>query len=246
MDQLNLPWEALTTRFILFLAQPLPPTIDLWRLIAEAEPEVDENRPREGLRRQIGPLGDRILEVSISAVRVDIALVPSVELHVGGGFGATLGEFESAMNALHGPLLRVLANFPAIFSRLAFNGGALTRTGSVDESYRVLAQLCRSVEVRPEMRDFQFRVNWQKQSGRPGVGYYNRLTTFSALSVMAEFATSPSAPRSALQNHYALMDLDVNTPADRRGAFAPEAIGTIFEDLLALVRQNLMFGEVRG
>lgn len=247
MEKLNLPWEAGGIRFVLFLTTPLAEVPPIWQMITGGLPEVDEHRPRDASRRIAGPFGDHVLEVTISPVRIDIAVVPFVHLQPTGGIIATAGLFEPALDAISAPVLSMLeAHTLGAFNRLAFNASLFCPTTSNEESYATLSTICKSANVEINMRDFLFRVNWRKNSKIGDVDYYNRLTSFSALFVKAETGSPVFGHQPVPEtNHYAVMELDINTSGERVAPLENSLIVPIFRELMAMAHENLSFGEVR-
>lgn len=245
MEKLNFPWEANAIRFVLFLCEPLTDNFDLWQRIAGMPPELNEERPREAARRQAGPFEGHVLETVLSPLRIDVVFAPIPQMQPSGTVKTTLGDFRESLSLVREPFLSALHGFPGRFSRVAFNSGALCPTTSVNESYDALRKLCNSASISPKMRDVIFRVNWRKTSGVPGVDYYNRLTTFSALAITAQIsAGSAMSASSETQSHYALMDMDFNTPLERTEPLEADSLRAIFDELMAMADENLDFGEI--
>src|SRR5438874_168 len=74
-----LHWNAQLVRVTLFLQAPIDGS-GLWHGIAGQEPTVDENRPRDGLRQQAGPLDEAetcMLQTTVTRERIDIILIPT-------------------------------------------------------------------------------------------------------------------------------------------------------------------------
>lgn len=247
MDPLNFHWEANTIRLILFPTLPASTSLDWWRLIAQSDPDSEESRPREGIRRALGRFKNQWLEVVVTPIRVDIVYTAGQQIEPNGAIRPNHANFTEALDDLLGPFLKALSAADIDLSRVALAGGALTPTNSVDESYEKLARLCRSATVEPGMRDFLFRVNWKQKTDIADVVEFNRLTAFSALSISAGYAVNPAAPLVRGEaSHYALMDIDINTPVERTSPLPRSSLALIYSEMRALMLENLEFGEVNG
>jgi hypothetical protein len=78
-DQGRIDWQAQLLRLTLFAPKALPGAEAIWRNITGRDPDVDENRVREAIRRQSGPIDDRQLEIAITPGRVDVVMVPALQ-----------------------------------------------------------------------------------------------------------------------------------------------------------------------
>ena len=97
-------WLAQLLRLSVFPRSTLLGTDDLWHRLTEREPEIDEHRRKEGVRRQVGPHREGKMEVSVGlGGRVNVLLTPDAlpDLY--------LGPFEPEAEAFK-ELVRLLAH----------------------------------------------------------------------------------------------------------------------------------------
>src|SRR5258706_15358729 len=78
-------WQASTLQLALFTQRALPLNTDVFTAFAGVGPDSQEDRPKEGIRRQLGTLDDSQLQVAVTPVRVDIVLGPPPRLEAGLG-----------------------------------------------------------------------------------------------------------------------------------------------------------------
>jgi hypothetical protein len=241
-------WEANTVRFVLFPTEPVSLSTDLWGAIFHSEPDSEEKRPREGIKRQLGRVSNAQATVSITPSLIEVVMTPPppephpngipIPLVIIGKFSDVLDEFAEKIRAW-----LPTNTIPA--SRVSITGIALAEVQTVEDAYGILASRLKSVAVQPgAMRDFIFRVNWRKPTDTGQLGYYNRLTTWSALTAMLAVGTAGTAHMmNVSQQHYAQLELDINTPADRTAPLESKDLAAIFDDMVALAYENLEKGE---
>ena len=240
-------WLANSVRFVFFPASPTG-GLDIWRPLFGTEPDAEEVRPREGFKRQAGPYRSGQVEISITPVRIDIVLSPrpeEIQPSIVPQLVSSSGSFVAEQEALSTAVRDWLPRCGISILRIAVSGTALHSATSVDDAYSVLASYIKSLRVlRGVMRDLSYRVNWTVKSNTSDVGSYNRITTWTAIMFALQgFTGFGSMPVDFPREHFACLELDINTPAERQVPLAPESLVAIFNDLLHLASENLERGE---
>ncbi len=232
----------------LFLAKAAPPQ-DIYSALAGELPDSQEDRPKEGVRVQIGKFGEGLLQVVVTPVRVDIFLnPPPFETQAGAPIGLpriTFGDFQSELDRFGEMIRRWLPRSEISSSRLALIAKALAPADTVEGAYEILKANLTSVRVEPgKMKDLMFRVNWRAATDLVQEGYLNRLTTWAATMVQLQLHTAASmqGPPSAAR-HFALREIDVNTPAEHAEELQSGDLVPIFEELLRVVTDTAAAGE---
>lgn len=240
-------WMANSVRVVLF-----PSThavgLDIWRDLFGSEPDFEEVRSREGVKRQGGTYRSGQLEIVITPARIDIVASPSTpEIQASPIPSLTLsaGDFADELVALVSSVQDWLPRCGIPILRLAVSGTALLQADSVEESYAILADKVKSVKIAPgAMHDFIYRVNWRVQTKTSDIVFYNRLTTWSALIFGLQTQTNLKSPvKEVLAEHFACLELDINTPAERLAPLAVDDLVAIFNDLVYFAQEILENGE---
>src|SRR5215467_10496662 len=78
-DERRTDWQVQLLRLTLFTPRSLPGFETIWRDINGRDPDIDENRRRENVRRQSGPVGDRRLETVVTPGRTDVAMAAALQ-----------------------------------------------------------------------------------------------------------------------------------------------------------------------
>lgn len=241
-------WITQVLRFTIFTASALPPeaTAKLWHDIADGQPSVDENRPREGTRRQFGPYGDAQLEVQVLPMRVDLLLGPAVSegqpvaLH----FGSLDVELARFADLVKGWLPKI----PTEVVRLAIGVIALERATTRAASYGRIAELVPSVKLDPrESSDFFYQINRPRESEVLKGQKMNRLMKWSGI-VIRTGMVSADGVRTALtttnEEHFCRLELDISTPAEFHGPLRKESLAAIFEEMVTIATTLAEKGEL--
>ncbi len=239
-------WEANTVRLTLFPAEPLNPGADFWRPLFQSEPDAEETRPKEGIKRQTAPWGDGVAEVQSTPARLDVTLVPpSVETPQGQFVmpSLTFGPILEQLDRFAEPVLAWLSDPPFKVNRIAVSGNAMVEKETREETYEVLKRHIRSVAVNPStMREFLYRINWQRPSKI--VDYYNDIQFWSSINFQGRALVNEQMPPVIMQQKLlAQLQFDVSTPEDRPTHLGPSELAPIFIELLDLVRASVTEGE---
>jgi hypothetical protein len=241
-------WQASMLRAALFTQQALPLTTDIFSGFVGSAAEVQEDRPREGTRKQSGTLDNAELQVTISPIRVDIALMPPPVRpeNVAGEVPFATGELNAELAKFERRLLVWLPRWEVPTTRVALIVLARAAADSVDAAYEILKNNLTSVRVRPgEMSDLLFRVNWKAKTQLIPEGVYNRLTTWSALKMTWHALTFPTGPDVRIKDRdFAQVEMDINTLAERTLPLPRGDLANIFKEFFKLAAQIAELGEV--
>jgi len=231
-------WQASSLRIALFTQQALPLTTDVFTAFAGEQPDRQEDRPKEGVRRQIGKIEDAQLSANITPIMVDFVIgpLPQTAENLMGGLSLTIGELKSELAKFERKVLAWLPKWEVATTRVSLVVQARAPASSTTAAYEILRDNLASVRVRPgEMSDLIFRVNWKAKTSNIPEGYYNRLTTWNALKFTTTAAGGIGAPEVALQEKdFAQVEMDINTPAERAEPLSRDKMNTIYKDLFGL------------
>jgi hypothetical protein len=240
-------WEIQSLRVALFPQRAVPLSLDIFTALIGTPPELQEDRPREGARRQAGTLDDgNQLQIVITPIRIDLAkTVAQNPAELLGGMQMTMGPFQGQAD----PFIQLVRSWlpetnDLSILRLALTGTALAEASSATGAYEILQNNVQSVNIRPgEMRDLMYRVNWRASTEQLPGDYLNHLTTWSAVMfrISAGVLTGPGV--SLAERHFAQMEFDVNTPAERSEPLPSTQLTPIFDDMVELVSRNVQAGE---
>jgi hypothetical protein len=240
-------WNVQLLRLTLFVSAPVDGS-GLWQAVVGTEPDVDERRPREGVRRQAGQVGDASLEMIIAANRLDWIMSAVGQLPIQDP-GYHLGDPGTALEAFDKLLVPWLAGADLPVIRIAFGLIAVLPTPDRPASYVRLQELVPSVKYDADRtREVIYQVNRPTPSGSVVGVELNRITTWSALrfgmgnvgsSGGSLIITNIGDPR-----FFARCECDNNTPAERTEIFAPGQPETIYRELRDLAMLNLERGEL--
>lgn len=244
-----LHWNAQLLRMTLFIRGPLDGS-GLWRSITNEEPEVDENRPRDGVRQQMGPFGQGcLLQVSVMNDRLDVFLMPTPADAATADHPPVVGEAHAAVTQLDGALRPWLDSFDVPVLREAFGLVALSPAPDRESSYARLAELVPSVRYDAEAaREVVYQVNRPVRSQALPEVILNRITKWSSMIMQPEnfvfrsIGNVEAIPGPAHQ--FVRCECDNSTPAERGEALPAGSLGAIYEELGRLALENLDRGEI--
>ena len=247
-QQTDTGWQAQVLRLTAFLATPLDPGIvaEIWHLAAGAAPETDDNRPREGIRRQAGPFSDWQLEIVIAQGRVDWILSPRARADAPPAL--YFASLERAMTPFRAEAKKWLAIGSPSILRLAVGAVLLMPMPDRKAAYKKLNELLSSVQVDPaHASELLYQINWRRLSGVVPNLQLNRLTKWNALVVRVfsfplSQAVLQSSPTTGEQ--FCALECDHSTVADRTEAFTTKQADDLLQELCDLVEDNACKGEV--
>lgn len=240
-------WGAAALQVALFSkGTPFPSSLDLYRVLFGADPDLNEERPKEGSRRQLGQIGNVQAQVGITPLRIDIVLSPvqTASLDLDAALPTSMGEFGAEADKFEACVSKLFSKFDAALVRVAFVAVAIAPATSRENAYGILANSVRSLKITPSMRDLIYRVNWTAPTSRLKEGFLNRLTTWSSfkLTASASFVGQRGEVQLA-ERDFARIDMDYNTPAERVDALPQSELVGVFQELVALAKKTVANGE---
>ena len=240
-------WEAAIIRAVLFTQQATPLTYDLFTPFAGEPPDQQEERPKEGIRRQSGTLDGAELRTSLSPVMAELVLVPPPQSaeQLFGEFSHTTGELKAQLAKFEHRLQLWLSKWEVPTIRVSLLVQALASAPSKTVAYEILRDNLTSVNVKPgEMSDLIFRINWKAKTAATAEGYFNRVMTWSAVQFRASAMSASGAGEIQLNTrNYAQVDMDLNSPGEHREALPRDHLGTIYSGLFQLAVEIADRGE---
>jgi hypothetical protein len=254
-DGPNMGWQAQALRLTTFLSAPLDLSVaaTLWKTAMGVDPEIDDNRPREGIRRQGGPFEGCYLETIIASApppRIDWVLAPKLDPQAPAQL--YYGSFERAMGNFTAAGLKWLATGSPSIYRLAVGAVLLMPAASTKAAYQKLDGMLEAVHVDPDhSSDFFYQINWPRASSVVPKLRLNRLTRWTALAVRSvnlqiddNKATVQSSPPDG--ENYCRLECDHSTPLGHPEPIAPIDLAKLFQELCGLVEENARRGEITG
>lgn len=229
-------WYANSLRLTAFYRDQPSGFDTIFRDITGQPPESDDHRPREVIRRQIGPYRNGQLEVVTNPIRVDIVVVPkaqptdAVSILIG-PYEQELGHFaEIAHSWLASTALRI--------TRLAFGAVFLSPEESRKAAYLSLGSLLPFLPLDPETTsELIYRVNHPRPSRVLGPDHkLNRLTTWAAILARAFIMPggAPSGAVSLSDEHFVRLEVDNSTRADQIDPLPKEQLVPIYDELVEM------------
>jgi hypothetical protein len=242
-------WNIQVARLTLFVSGQLDGGT-FWREAVGQEPENDDNRPRQGMRRQSGKVDGESLELRIFPGRLDWLMLPQVTPNQlpPDHFGS-LPEKRVAFDTLMERWLSGQKNLQA--TRVAFGLGSLLSVPDRQAVYGRLAPLIPSLRLEPDTwKEFTYQINRPIKSNFDRELEINRLTTWGSIEFRdMEGGVNVVSAALTLQHFgsprlYARCECDVSTPAERTDPFAAESLITIYRELRDLAVENVERGEL--
>lgn len=235
MTQPVTPWGAHVLQVALFSNSVFPTEKNHFLALLGSEPDTNEDRPREGVRTQTGEVDGAHVQIGVTPLRLDIVFSPPPQpasLDVG-AIRTSIGPFVSELRKFSDVVLKWVESVDTPLVRVAFIGAAVAETASREETYGLLAEKIKSVAISPKMRDLIYRVNWPASTANLAEGFLNRLSTWTSFRLDVNAGLNPAATVTVGSKHFARIDMDINTPAERREplprADVPKLLSEIFE-----------------
>jgi hypothetical protein len=249
-DQIGTGWQAQVLRLTTFLSTPLDPNVaaTLWTLATSTIPEADDNRPREGIRRQAGPFEDGQLEILIAANRIDWIMAPRADQNaIPQPYFATL---DRAMQVFVASGQQWLQIGPPSVIRLALGAVLLMPGTDKVETYQKLKDMLKAVHVDPiHSSELFYQINWPRQSKVIPELKLNRLTKWAPIVIRAhslQLGGVGLQPLPGSGAHYCQLECDHNTAEEHVEPFGPTQVDELFQELCKLAIDNARNGEVRA
>jgi hypothetical protein len=240
-------WNAQLLRLTLFVRQPVDGS-GLWQAVVGTAPEIDEHKPREGLRRQAGQVDDALLEMGVAANRLDWVMSPPVEMSLPDPTHH-LGDPRTVADKFDRLLTPWLGNLDFEVIRIAIGIVAISPEANRAAAYAHLQELVPSVTYDAEhTREVLYQVNRPARSEMmPGLEL-NRLTKWSAARFVSQnisFAVGGVITAAEAEiRHFARCECDHSTPAERTKVIENKSLLPIYEELRKLAMLNLERGEL--
>jgi hypothetical protein len=236
-------WEARQLQAVVFLRKAVTATDIFSQLVGET-PESQQERPKEAIRVQSGPLLRGLLQITISPIRVDIVLSPALGADAPFGSTQTLGEFSAEVKNFVSVIRKWLPGCGLSALRLALVAQAFAPADSLTSAYEILKDNLTSVAVQPgKMRDLWFRVNWPIPSDLTEEKYLNRLTTWASVTVSTR-GGSPGGPlMTMIERYYAYREIDVNSPAEHSDELPADRMVSILDEIYRVILATAETGE---
>src|SRR5271163_3582725 len=148
-EKLTRPWLTLWVRLSVFPIAPWEAPTDLWEKVVGEPPENDQNQPRQRLRVQNGPWRGGVLQLMVSALKVDwIAAAPPTGEGVPNLDDWTV---ETVVPEFLKVTHRWLTSFDFEINRIGFGLNSLLSSSDRVSAYGLLSQLVPSITVEPEV-----------------------------------------------------------------------------------------------
>lgn len=246
-------WNGQLLRLSLFSPSfdPVAPST-LWQDVVGAEPEQDEVRPRERVRRQFGNLDETFgLELQILADRLIWFIGPRIVEE--GPPQLDFGPADTGLSKFSDLFRPWLLKLTRPFSRVGIGSILLLPVNDRQAGYAKILELAPSLrfDVKDDVSDLLFQINRPKASLVDPDIRLNRLMKFSvsvvqnlafAISTGGDSKTIPSAPA----RHFCRVELDINTSPDpvNPTSVAPSKNVPLFDELLGITREIAAKGEM--
>jgi hypothetical protein len=244
-ETLSHTWLANQIRLSVFPTSPWELPADLWSGVVGEAPETDQSQPRVNTRTQSGSWHGGVLQVATTPLRADWVFSPSGDDAGGPQFSRVadvLPPFVAATRTW-------LTTGNASMKRIAFGISALVQTADRVEAYELLQLFTQSLKIDPKASsDLSYRINHPVSSQVIKGLRLNRLTTWTALLIRPlQLQLGPSsdaqvAPGSG--QHFAMLECDINTPAEHAEPLDLALLGATYDELVQLALENLERGEV--
>jgi hypothetical protein len=244
-------WIAESLRLSLYSSEVIGLSEKDWSVLTgQDEAETRQTVPGGG-KRYSGRFGPGQLMLAGFGTRADVILsgLPAdqasetMEFSAVGAWDESRDFFVKATEAWLAQL-----SFPVV--RLAFAPILLSETKDVVDSYEVLKGLLQSVQVVPgKMRELIYRINWPQDSKSvPGLTL-NRITSWSGIQANVMFlqvgGTEAATMQGPPESFAVRLEMDHNTDQGHKQPFEKQQLLPIYNELVALARENAELGERR-
>ena len=241
------PWNAQVLRVTLFLREPMDGA-GLWERVVGMAPMVDEHRPREHARRQVGPIADASFELQVTAPRLDWVMTPAVaegsipSIHFG-SIDTALKRFDDLLR----PWLKAPPDTGIV--RIAFGLIAVLPMLNRVAAYERLQRLVPSVRFDAEhTREVLYRVNRPKPSRVLLRAKLNRITTWTSIGARTYFAVIGATPSlqtiAGGEDFFVRCECDHSTSAETTGPLENASLRPIYDELREMAIENVERGEL--
>jgi hypothetical protein len=246
--KLRRPWLTLGIRLSLFPVDRWEAPAGLWQELVGEPPEAEQSQPRQQVRVQTGPWRGGVLQLSTNPMGVVWAAAPSP-----GADGLPdldkwpVMDIVPAFTELTRPWLK---STEVSFRRVGFGLNAVLSVPDRISAYHILSDLVASVKIDADRTsELFYQINRPVSSQVLGNEIrLNRLMKWSSpvfrVAAMQVMPTGVTPSGLVSEQHYAGLDNDVNTPAERVESLDRGLLGPIYDELVEMALENLEFGEL--
>jgi hypothetical protein len=240
-------WKVNALRLTLFSTQAVAVSDKDWTAITSQE-ESETRQVVLGGRTMSGRFGGGQLQLSALGTRVDIRLVAvagnNPEQPPSPVIGDWLPTLETFVDATSGYLKHI--PFPIV--RIAFGATLLAETADRIGAYEILKSNIKSVKINAQKsQDFLYRINWPVRSKVDPNIYINRLTNWGSLQFVRKLMQLTGTNLEVAPGdiaYAAQLEIDHNTQDLNLRPFEAAERIPIFEELVALAKENADRGEI--
>jgi hypothetical protein len=245
-------WRPLQMQLIAFpSAAPISTQQDWWRDVGGQEPAESIRKPRE--RADTGPLADCSLTLTVDLLKITWTIAPRLDPETPPDSFVALAPYPEARDRFIQLVRPWLSELCPAIRRLGVGAVLIQDTESHADAYRLLDTYLPAIDVDPESTDFLYRVNRRRRSHTSIHNLYiNRLTSWSAMS----FTTTVQSINPGLPTHNramaigeprfaAMLNLDINSEAEREDDLPLAERSELLDELAALATEIATEGDVR-
>jgi hypothetical protein len=264
LDESGLMSTGLVERPILNAWQPMQlqlvvfPTLviglrqqEWWREVVGQEPEESRRTPQA--RTDNGTLADSSLSLTLDPSKITWTMAPRLDPDNPLLMMPTLAPFPESRDRFIELLTPWLRDTCPPIKRIGIAGSLLQEVESHADAYRLLNRYLPDVGIDPESSDFLYRVNRKRRSNTaiPDL-QINRITVWSALKTASVIqtlnigsATQPAPTNMGEPRFAAMLNLDVNSDAEREAELPRANRLELLGELTELATEIATFGDVR-
>lgn len=222
--------------------------IDLWAKVTGTQPETIDSRPREGLTRVVGSIGQNNLFLTVQEGRIDWLVQPIVvPPNQQTASLLTLKDVAEVFPVLEKAIRHSLETIPVVL-RLAFGSVLVKQVSDLTQALKELSRYLPRLDLDSlEGSDFIYQVNRRRRSASVQHAHINRLAKWSTaqtggLEVQVKPTGQPRI-RTAKVSFVRKLDLDVNTTPET-SAMSNDKIPSLFGELITLAGELATEGDV--
>ncbi|WP_147274964.1 hypothetical protein [Ferruginivarius sediminum] len=234
-------WKVHSLRLTVFTTSSTEGLTNLWEDLTGEEPETDEVRRREGVRRQTGTWGHATLTVAVSNRRIDITINP--QLTQVPEYRLYTGPYKEEENNFLGLVRPWLESPQVAITRIAYAGTLLLEAKDRDAAYEKFGQYVQSVHIdRKNCKEITYRVNRPRQSQH--AIELNRITNWSVIRAEMENGLTEDQKSEKPTWTFLNLEFDHNTAPEHKEVLKSADVVPIFNELVCLANENAQQGEV--
>jgi hypothetical protein len=222
-----------------------------WENTIGEPPEVDNSRPRDGVRQLESQRGNGRLLLASNPGRVDLLLKAADSDDADAPRIPTIGRFEDSADDLRNLAYKLISILPPV-KRLAFGAVLIQTTDSQESGYKILSGYLKTVQIDPVgSSDFMYQINRPRES--TVIANDLRINRLSKWSVLRFRKLRIGVPVDCVSLQDVQLDkeefgcrleLDINTKPDFKGDIPAEQLGPLFDELMRLGREISLNGDV--